>query len=189
MFSRIKKSKQNHAKRRKSKAKRQKRRRNGKSINRNGITPLRFMFLRAVGGRRRGMAWEAPRVAPGDRTHERRVCFKLRLHAARPAAHVHGAERAPRIFRKGHDCPLLWMKLPPMVGTRRRFYKNEKLRKRGEHGGGKRQRWRSCCTYSNLYVYTRDGPHVTPRLTRGPDTVLKVKHKCKASRCLSTASS
>ena len=108
------------------------------------------------------------RVAPSDRTHERRVCFKLRLHAARPAAHARGAERAPRVFRKGHDCPLLWMKLPPMVGKRRRFYKNENSRKRGERGVGKRQRWRSCCTYSNLYVYTRDGPHVTPRLTRGP---------------------
>ena len=136
--------------------------------SRSGTSPLRFMLLRAVGGRRRGMVWEAPRVAPGDRTHEWRVCFKLRLHAARPAAHASGAERAPRIFRKGHDCPLLWMKLPPMVGKRRRLYKNENSRKRGERGVGKRQRWRSCCTYSNLYVYTRDGPHVTPRLTRGP---------------------
>ena len=106
-----------------------------------------------------------PRVAPSDRTHERRVCFKLRLHAARPAAHARGAERAPRIFRKGHDCPLLWMKLPPMVGTRRRFYKSGKLRKRGERGGGKRQRRRSGITYLN---YTWDSPPVAPRLTRGP---------------------
>ena len=157
--------------------------------SRSGTSPLRFMLLRAVGGRRWGMAWGAPRVAPSDRTHERRVCFKLRLNAARPAAHARGAERAPRIFRKGHDSPLIWMKLPPMVGKRRRFYKNENSRKRGERGVGKRQRWRSCCTYSHLYVYTRDGPHVTPRLTRGPDTVLTVKHKCKVSHCLSTASS
>ena len=133
--------------------------------SRSGIPPLRFTLLRAVGGRRRGMAWEAPRVAPGDRTHERRVCFKLRLHAARPAAHARGAERAPRIFRKGHDSPLLWMKLPPMVGTRRRFYKSGKLRKRGERGGGKRQRRRSGITYLN---YTWDSPPVAPRLTRGP---------------------
>ena len=33
------------------------------------------------------------------------------------------------------------MKLPPMVGMRRQFYKNEKSRKRGEHGvGGKRMK-------------------------------------------------
>ena len=99
--------------------------------SRSGTSPLRFMLLRAVGGRRRWMVWGAPRVAPGDRTHERRVSFELRLHAARPAAHARGAERAPWIFRKGHDSPLLWMKLPPMVGNRRRLYKSRKLRKRG----------------------------------------------------------
>lgn len=50
--------------------------------SRSGTSPLRFMLLRAVGGRRWGMAWGAPRVAPSDRTHERRVGFKLRLHAS-----------------------------------------------------------------------------------------------------------
>ena len=185
MFSRIKKSKQNHAKRRKSNAKRQKRRRNGKQKPERYIAAPVYAFTRRWGTALGDGLGSAPRSAKRPNA---RAARRLQTPPPRLTAHARGAERAPRIFRKGHDCPLLWMKLPPMVGTRRRFYKNENSRKRGERGVGKRQRWRSCCTYSHLYVYTRDGPHVTPRLTRGPDTVLKVKYKCKASHCLSTAS-
>ena len=116
MFSRIKKSRQNHAKRRNAKAKRQKRRRNGKQKPERYIAAPVYAFTRRWGTALGDGLGSAPRSAKRPNA---RAARRLQTPPPRLTAHARGAERAPRIFRKGHDCPLLWMKLPPMVGTRR----------------------------------------------------------------------
>ena len=112
------------------------------------------------------MAWEAPRLAPTR--PNARAARMLQAPPSTPHAPQHTpAEQSapPRIFRKGHDSPPPLDEIASNVGTRRRFYKSGKLRKRGERGGGKLQRRRSGITYLN---YTWDSPPVAPRLTRGP---------------------